>query len=394
MRGAKSLVYAALLQRGMVALAATGAVAGVLLSESVAAADTVTDHVRDVKVQTSEGGGVEIEIVGTGAPTYNVRVADGGRRLLIDLSDSDVAGAPAAITTPVGDGRRRPHAGLRDERRAHDAPHGQPGAGASYRVVPQGTTSGAPRGRAGPPSRARPRRRTAAAAAGRRRALRPRCATSASSARRPRRPAARPTACDRVVVDLGSIPAYSLSMSTPGRPRLELRATALPETLARTLDVSAYGGALKTVTASHDATTGAHGHRARRAPPKRPGTVSVEGGTLVWSFPVAKPTPQPSPIAQRPHRRARRRQGRRRRAAASSRWRASRRSKDLPRIETSIHDEDPVGRDLGRRRGGLRVRRRRQRRSRSSATTAAASTSTSRTPTSTTSCASSPTSAT
>src|SRR6202041_2979811 len=56
----------------------------------------------DVSVHASEGGGVEIEIVGTGAPTYNVRVADGGRRLLIDLSDSDVAGAPAAITTPIG----------------------------------------------------------------------------------------------------------------------------------------------------------------------------------------------------------------------------------------------------------------------------------------------------
>ena len=65
-----------------------------------------------------------------------------------------------------------------------------------------------------------------------------------------------PYGCDRVAVDLGSMPAYSLSMSKGGRPRLELRSTALPETLARTLDVSAFDGALKTITALYDTTTG------------------------------------------------------------------------------------------------------------------------------------------
>ena len=47
-------------------------------------------------------GGVEVEVLGSGAPNYSVRVADGGRRLLVDLSDADVAGAPAAITPPGG----------------------------------------------------------------------------------------------------------------------------------------------------------------------------------------------------------------------------------------------------------------------------------------------------
>src|SRR5579872_1555987 len=91
MHGAKTLWYAALV--GTSAMLATGPVY----------ADPASNHVLDVQVHPAEGGGgTEIEIVGTGAPSYNVRVADGGRRLLVDLADSDVAGAPAAITSPVG----------------------------------------------------------------------------------------------------------------------------------------------------------------------------------------------------------------------------------------------------------------------------------------------------
>src|SRR6185312_6495248 len=92
MRGATSLICAAL--TGM----------AVMASGDAAYADAAANHVRDVRVHAADGvsGGTEIEIVGTGAPNYHVRVADGGRRLLVDLADSDVAGAPAAITTPVG----------------------------------------------------------------------------------------------------------------------------------------------------------------------------------------------------------------------------------------------------------------------------------------------------
>src|ERR1035441_9685688 len=92
MHGAKTLWYAALVG------------AGLLLSAGPVYADPAANHVRDVQVHASDGpsGSAEIEIVGTGAPSYNVRVADGGRRLLLDLSNTDVAGAPAAITTPIG----------------------------------------------------------------------------------------------------------------------------------------------------------------------------------------------------------------------------------------------------------------------------------------------------
>ena len=338
MRGAKSLIYAALLQRGMIALAATGAASGVLLDESIAAADGVTNHVRDVKVHAAEGGGVEIEIVGTGAPTYNVRVADGGRRLIIDLSDSDVAGAPAAITTPIG-----VVGGVLTQGYETAVGHmtrltvnlAQP---TSYRVVPQGTSlkvllavtgPAIPAAHAGSAPPAEPANTPTALVRDVRFERAP--ATSAGCA---------PYGCDRVVVELGSIPAYSLSMSSSGRPRLELRATAVPETLARTLDVSAFGGALKTITASHDATSGAGILELERAT-DAPGTISVEGGTLIWSFPVPKPSTQQSPIAQLhiDGRAVGKDGGAVRRVVTVAR---EPEMKDLPRIETSIHDDDPV----------------------------------------------------
>jgi type IV pilus assembly protein PilQ len=338
MRGAKSLIYSALLRRGMVALAATGAASSVLLGESVVFADATTNHVRDVRVHASEGGEVEIEIVGTGAPTYNVRVADGGKRLLIDLSNSDVAGAPAAITTPIG-----VVGGVLTQGYDTGVGHmtrltvslAQP---VSYRVLPKGTSLRVILAMSGP-----------AILPGHGKTAPPADPAVVPSAlvrdiRFERAPATAadcaPYGCDRVVVDLGSIPAYSLSMSKTGRPRLDLRSTALPETLARTLDVSAFDGALKTVTASYDATSGVASLELERAS-EAAGTVLVQGGTLIWSFPVPRPAIQRSPIAQL-HINGRavgNDGGAVRRVVTVAREPEAR---DVPRIETSIHDEDPV----------------------------------------------------
>ncbi len=146
-------------------------------------------------------------------------------------------------------------------------------------------------------------------------------------------------ACDRVVVDLGSIPAYSLAPSSSGKLRLELRATALPDALARTLDVTAYRGALKSITASQDAES----HAAVieiDGTPETPGTLSVEGGLLVWTFPVPKSSTQAAPIA-RVHidgKAVGKDGGVVRQVVTVAREAAP---EDLPRIETSIHDEDP-----------------------------------------------------
>jgi len=226
MCGAKSLVYAALLTAGLVCA-------------SAASADVAGNHIRDVRVHADDAvaGGAQIEIVGSGAPTYSVRVADSGRRLLVDLSGSDVAGAPAAITTPVG-----VVGGILTQSY-------ETGAGpmtrltvslqraASYKVVPEGTTLRVLVAPAGP---ALP---TTTAPASAQKGTTPAPATAVvRDVRFERAPgstsACAPNGCDRVVVDLGSIPAYALSTSPSGQLRLELRDTSLPDTLARALDVT------------------------------------------------------------------------------------------------------------------------------------------------------------
>jgi type IV pilus assembly protein PilQ len=329
MRGAKSLVYAALLTAR-------------LLCASTASAEAGGNHVRDVRVRADDAvaGGAQIEIVGTGAPTYSVRVADSGRRLLVDLSGSDVAGAPAAITTPVG-----VVGGILTQ--SYETPAGPMTRltvslqrAASYRVVPEGTTLKVLVAPAGPAFPA-----TAGAASGPKAA--PSGAAPATALVRDVRfervsgsaPGCAPNGCDRVVVDLGTIPAYALSTSSSGQLRLELRSTGLPDALARALDVTAYRGALKSVSASHDPSSGSTALEIERAS-DAPGTVSVEGGSIVWSFPVPKSNlPQPAAIQLHLDGKSVGKDGGAvRRVVTVAREQAP---ADVPRIETSIHDEDP-----------------------------------------------------
>jgi type IV pilus assembly protein PilQ len=330
MRGAKSLLYALL----------AGVAVG--LSGGAAYADGAANHVRDVRVHAADGvsGGTEIEIVGTGAPNYNVRVADGGRRLLVDLADSDVAGAPAAITTPVG-----VVGGVLTQGYDTNAGHMTRLAialtkGASYRIVPQGTTLRVVLSPSDPSKGA-----TVAADVGPAPAV-PSTTTPTALVRDvrfdrtgPGFPGCAPYGCDRVLVDLGSMPPYSLSPAQDGGLRLTLKQTALPETLARTLDVARYEGELRTITASFDKATGAtYIDLARKSDAS--GTLSVDGGALVWSFPVPKATRPLPPVAQ-VHIDGRAQGadgGPARQIVTVAR---EKEPQGLPRIETSIHDEDP-----------------------------------------------------
>ena len=271
-------------------------------------------------------GAAQIEIVGTGAPAYSVRVADGGRRLLVDLSDSDVVGAPAAITTPPASSAASSPSRIRRRRGQMTRLTVTLQREASYRVVPDGTTPPRAARRRREPRRPRPARQGRPALPAprvdrhrprhplRAHALRARRAARSSGVRpRRRRPGQHPRLLAGAVVD-GPPPARA-----PRRPRC-------PTALARTLDVTAYRGALKSITASQDAETHATVLEIDGSP-ETPGTLSVEGGTLVWTFPVPKSSAQAPPIAPHSHRR----QGRRHATAApfgrSSPWRASRRSR-------------------------------------------------------------------
>jgi type IV pilus assembly protein PilQ len=310
--------------------------ASAVASASVASAAGEHNHVKDVRIAPDDAvpDGAKIDITGADALTYSVRVADGGTRILIDLSDTDVTGAPAAITKSVGVvggvlTQSFPTATGSMTRVTVNLLKG-----ATYRVVPEGanlqvlvTPSGAPGKGAGPtPSPAQPLLPSAAVRD-------VRFERSAATA-----PGCAPFGCDRVAVDLGSIPAYSLGTAPDGNLRLELKATSLPESLARTLDVSAYRGPLKRVTASYDATTATTTLEIDRSS-DAPGTVSVEGGLLVWSFATPKPIAGAAAVVEQhlDGRTVGKDGGAVRHVMTVAR---EDRPAELPRIETSIHDED------------------------------------------------------
>lgn len=306
-----------------------------------------SNHVIDVRVHTDDGvaGGTQIEIVGTRSAAYSARIADGGRRLLVDLSDSDVSAAPPAITkvvgvvggvltqayTTEGGSMARVTVALEHE--------------ASYRLVPDANTLRvllAPRQAA-----------TAASTADDASSPTSRAAAGVNAVRDVRFERAGaavtgcvPNGCDRVLVDLDRVPPYSLVTAPNGHLRMDLRATNLPDRLARTLDVSAYRGALRSITASHDPATGATRIDLDRSS-DAPGTISTEGASLVWSFPVPMPNLPAPPVAQI------RLDGEAvgkndaavvRRVVTVAREQAP---AGVPRIETSIHDEDPVVEAVG-----------------------------------------------
>jgi type IV pilus assembly protein PilQ len=336
MRRAKPLVCAAPFMRDVAASVWAGATASALLLASNSWAEAAHNHVRDVRLLADDTvpGGTRIEIVGTSTPTYNVRVAEGGRRLFLDIGDADVAGAPPAITQGVG-----VVGGVLTQ--AYPTATGfmtrltvSLQRDSSYRVVPDGTTlnlvispgAASDHAAGGPATVDQKASRVAV------RDVRFERAGAAADG-------CAPNGCDRVLVDLSSVPSYSLSTSTSGHLRLELRGTTLPTGLSRTLDVSAYRGALKSISASEDTKLGATVLEIERSS-EVPGTVSVEGGTLVWSFPVPKPVTVPAPIAQ-VHidgREASKDNGAVRQVVTVAREPAA---IEGPRIETSIHDEDP-----------------------------------------------------
>ncbi|HXR12299.1 MAG TPA: type IV pilus secretin PilQ [Gaiellaceae bacterium] len=334
MRRAKSLLLPAVPRKGVATFASASLAVGVLSGGPAARADEIANHVRDVQVLADDGvkGGARVEIIGTGAPAYSVRVADGGGRLLVDLPGTDVAGAPAAITNGVG-----VVGGVLTQ--TFPTPTGvmtrltiSLQRASSYRVVPDGTTLEVRLAPSGPAIPASSGAGTSA----------PSGAVTVRDVRFERSPATvtgcAPNGCDRVVVDLGSIPTYSLSTASSGNLRLELRGTGLPEALTRTLDVSQYRGALKSITASHDGTAGSTTLEIERSS-EAPGTVLVEGGSLVWSFPAPKPTGSSQPQGQHIDGRTVGKDG----GAVRSVVTVAREqpATGLQRIETSIHDEDP-----------------------------------------------------
>lgn len=294
------------------------AVQALVLSAALSWADGTPNHVRDVKIRAAESipGATEIEVVGTNAPVFNVRVEKGGKRLLVDIANSDVVGSNGPLTSPVGvvggvlTQAYKTGAGGMTRLAVSLTKH------ASYRVRAEGTSLKV---------LLTPAQATAPADGPWPEEANLQGATTLRDVRFERANAGCQSGCDRVVIATGGAPAYALSTSPGGRARLELRKTKLPAELARTLDVSSYRGALRTITASYDEkgeTTVIEIDRDGTAH----GTVSVDGQNLVWAFdvPAAKVV---SPLA--------------RTAVRKSVTVAREANADAgPKVETSIHGED------------------------------------------------------
>lgn len=261
----------------------------ILLSVTFAWADAEPNHVRDVTVRTidAESGAAEIEVVGTSTPTFNVRIESDGKRLIVDISNSDVVGVKEAITNASGvvggvmTQAFKTEAGRLTRLSVNLTRH------AAYRVRAEGTSLKVTLTPAA----------TTAPAAAAKDVDAPLAGPELVDVRYERAKAPCASGCDRIVISTTEMPAYALSTSPSGRVRLELKKTTLAKPLAKTLDVSQGKGVVKSVTTFFDEkseTTFVEIDKGAES--SNQGTISVDGKDIVWSFDgaLAKSAPKPN----------------------------------------------------------------------------------------------------
>ncbi|HVH43673.1 MAG TPA: type IV pilus secretin PilQ [Labilithrix sp.] len=262
----------------------------ILLTASLSLADAAPlaapNHVRDVKVRATDAqsGATEIEVVGTTAPVFNVRIENGGKRLVVDLSNADVVGVKEAVTNAVGIVGGVMTQAFKTEAGQMTRLSINLLKPAAYRVRPDGTSLKLTFTPAATTAPATGIVKEAEATGG----------PELVDVRYERAKSPCSSGCDRIVISTTDVPAYALSTSPSGRMRLELKKTLLAKALAKTLDTTQGRGAIKSVTTFYDdkaeatfveidlASEGSGLHIGSGA--KQAGTVSVEGKNIVWSF--------------------------------------------------------------------------------------------------------------
>ncbi len=327
---------------GLPRTAAACCALGLLLASTEGHAQVAPNHVHEVKVHATVGtpGGTELEIVGTMAPTYSARVADGGKQLLVDVSNADVVGTIPPITEASGVVGGVLTQGFKTEAGTMTRLSISLLKAASYRVHPEGTTlhiTLVPNAATGPTTLtaasvdvAKPGAPTAAAPPGD--AAPPHAAgvtPQVKEVRFERLPVGSsrcPNGCDRVILGMSAVPSYALTTTESGHVRLELKGTQVIEAAAKTIDVSSYRGALRTVASFHDGTNDTAILEIDRAGDQQ-GNVAVDGTQLTWSFDlphsrVASPIQQGRAIPK---------------TVTVARDAAP---PDVPKVETSIHGGD------------------------------------------------------
>lgn len=278
-----------------------------------------TNHVRDVKVRAVDGqtGATEIEILGTSTPVYNVRAENGGKRLLVDLQNADLAVAKDAVTEVVGVVGGVLTQGFKTSAGEMTRLSINLTKDATYRVRVEGTSlkvvltpslvgPGATPNVAGTSDNAS------------------KAGTSFLSDVRFERGDRDKNSegVDRVVISTTGAPAYSLGTTPGGRVRLELKKTELPKELSRTVDVSSQSRALKQIATFYEGDTGSTIVEIDRDGTTQ-GTVAVSGKSIVWSFEAPKSAQGPKGSSRKTVTVAREQE-----------------AANVPKVQTSFHGDD------------------------------------------------------
>ncbi len=252
------------------------------LREEVARA--APNHVRDVKMQAVPGvqGGIEIDVSGTEAPVFAVRVEAGGKRLVIDLENTDLVGVREAMTSAVGVVGGVLTQGFKTEAGPMTRLTVNLLKPAGYRVHADGTSLKIQLAASAATEPAPAGLFVSAAAA--------RSAAGAEVAAelldvRFERAQRGAVSTDRIVVRASAMSAYQLATTRDGRLRLAMKKARVPERLVRSLDVSPFGGTLRRVATFYDAASDSAVVEIERNGDEQ-GIVTVEGTDLVWSFAV------------------------------------------------------------------------------------------------------------
>ncbi|MDB4940772.1 MAG: Type pilus biosis protein PilQ [Labilithrix sp.] len=259
-------------------LSVLGATA-LVLSATLSWADGAPNHVRDVKIRAVDTatGSTEIEVVGTTAPVFNVRVESGGKRLLVDIANSDAAGVKDALTSQVGVVGGVLTQAFKTEQGMMTRLSVSLVKQATYRVRAEGTSLKVT---------LTPSSTTAAATAA---DVKVASAVEAASVLELSdvRFEKGKNGADRLRITTSGVPSYSLGTTPGGRVRLELKKTQLPKSLARITNLATEHSPLKAFSATYDPGADSTVIEIDRDGMQQ-GSISVEGNSIVWTFDAPK----------------------------------------------------------------------------------------------------------
>ncbi len=247
---------------------------GLLACLSVSAyAAPSTVRVTDVTLSAPQDGLARIAVRTSDRPTFNARIADGGKRIVVDIAGGVVAGAPSAIVKGnnlvagvMTQAFKNPSSTRVLIQLAHNASY-------SIRATDDGLVIELAEAEKTAPMAGRLAVEAAPVAAA--------TPTGGATVRdvRYRREGDR----DRVVISLDRDVKH-VESAQKGSVRIELSGASLPKSLERTLDVAAFGGMVRTV--STFAKPGEQGNvviEIERDPASRY-SVTREGGDLVCTL--------------------------------------------------------------------------------------------------------------